>query len=289
MRFVYTSDLHGNIEQYEKLKNYCVDNKIPYLILGGDLLPKNIRGDYIKNQRDFLLNYFGKFLDELNGTLVLGILGNDDAKINQTVLDRYERKGQFFDLEYNSVSLTPKLRVVGLPQVPITPFGIKDWERFDFRPAECPLEWRKAYKLRQDTNYGFIGDISTKEGWKNVDLREHLKGQDSIYQLAAKKLATSAIPTIMVSHCPPDNTCLDQMAGEKHVGSMGLKMAIKKFKPYMCLSGHIHETYSQSGWFQETIGETVCATASNHNEGELALLNIKILEDMKWNIERVRL
>jgi Icc-related predicted phosphoesterase len=56
---------------------------------------------------------------------------------------------------------------------------------------------------------------------------------------------------IMVTHVPPHNTKLDDL-GWTNAGSKGVRKAIEKIQPDLCLCGHIHETFGKS----EKIGKT---------------------------------
>lgn len=56
---------------------------------------------------------------------------------------------------------------------------------------------------------------------------------------------------IMVTHAPPFGTKVD-MIGLTHVGSKGIREAIEKLKPDICLCGHIHETFG----IEDKIGKT---------------------------------
>lgn len=84
------ADIHGNVTQYEKIKDLVVENNISFVFLCGDILPKN-GGSWtpenkirtIKMQADFINNYLLQYLAELGQiTEVYAIFGNDDFKSN---------------------------------------------------------------------------------------------------------------------------------------------------------------------------------------------------------------
>jgi Icc-related predicted phosphoesterase len=50
-----------------------------------------------------------------------------------------------------------------------------------------------------------------------------------------------SIPLILVSHTPPLNTRLDTLRNGRHVGSSAVRAIIEKYRPDLCISGHIHE------------------------------------------------
>ncbi len=65
-----------------------------------------------------------------------------------------------------------------------------------------------------------------------------------------KKIKDARIK-IMVTHAPPYGTKVD-MIGLTHVGSRGIREAIEKFQPDICVCGHIHETFG----IEDKIGKT---------------------------------
>ena len=67
----------------------------------------------------------------------------------------------------------------------------------------------------------------------------------------ANKKVKDARIKIMVTHAPPYGTKVD-MIGLSHVGSKGIREAIEKLKPNLCLCGHIHETFG----IEDKIGKT---------------------------------
>lgn len=49
----YTSDVHGNSVQYNKLIDYCIKNNMDSLIIGGDITPK----DFVFQSREIYLHH----------------------------------------------------------------------------------------------------------------------------------------------------------------------------------------------------------------------------------------
>lgn len=56
---------------------------------------------------------------------------------------------------------------------------------------------------------------------------------------------------IMVCHTPPVNTRVDMISSGAHVGSTAVREFIEKYKPDLCITGHIHESAGE-----DTIGRT---------------------------------
>ena len=62
MQIIYTTDLHGNIDKYEKIFELAHLLKIDVVINGGDMYPKN--GNLLKQGKfitDYLHTYFQRF------------------------------------------------------------------------------------------------------------------------------------------------------------------------------------------------------------------------------------
>ncbi|MEI6732196.1 MAG: metallophosphoesterase, partial [archaeon] len=145
-RVVYSSDLHGNMFQYRALGRYALKTKADLLIIGGDLLQ---RGDgetpLPQIQRKFITELFYPFFERFRkkspGTLVALIPGNDDASVNDDLLNK--QKGLFLNMDGRRISLPCGFDLVGYSHLPITPFDIKYRERFDM--IKPPTEEQKEY------------------------------------------------------------------------------------------------------------------------------------------------
>jgi putative phosphoesterase len=46
---------------------------------------------------------------------------------------------------------------------------------------------------------------------------------------------------ILVSHCPPRDTRVDQVAPDEHLGSVSVRRFIESIQPILVISGHVHE------------------------------------------------
>ncbi|OGF21004.1 hypothetical protein A2Y83_04175 [Candidatus Falkowbacteria bacterium RBG_13_39_14] len=278
---LYTSDIHGNEAQYKKLTDYAVQIKADFVIIGGDILPKNFSKDiFIFKQRKFLENRFPELLYPLKNKLpkckVFLMMGNDDCAANMDVLERYDK-----DLVYlignKRMKMTESFDIAGYPYVPITPFGIKDWEKYDF--SDPPQNLLARYLERKRTNYRLEAKKSSQTGWEKFIFTPEIEKEDSIQKdLSQELFLKNPKKTIYVFHTPPDNTNLDltsplARSGGAHVGSMALRSFIEKCQPYLTLHGHIHETVKMSEEFRDKIGDTLCMAAGNDNMGdELAVL-----------------
>ena len=67
---------------------------------------------------------------------------------------------------------------------------------------------------------------------------------------------------IMVCHTPPKDTAIDVIRSGMHVGSQTVRDFIIKYKPHVCLSGHIHESRAR-----DKIGDTIVLNAGMFRDG----------------------
>lgn len=67
--------------------------------------------------------------------------------------------------------------------------------------------------------------------------------QDKDFERFVKSLKIDDFSrSILVTHAPPFETCLDETQPNVHVGNESVKRFIVKKKPLIAVSGHIHET-----------------------------------------------
>lgn len=67
---------------------------------------------------------------------------------------------------------------------------------------------------------------------------------------------------IMVCHTPPKNTTTDIVRSGMHVGSGTVRDFILKYKPHVCITGHIHESRNR-----DKIGDTLVLNAGMFRDG----------------------
>ena len=273
-KIIYVSDLHGKREQYQKLVSHAKKISADTIIIGGDITPNPGGRIDIGEQRRFLQNslpaYFISLKTGLPDCKVYLMLGNDDCASNLDVLE--QQKELYTNIHNKRIQLTPDLELVGYSYVPITPFGLKDWEKYDF--SEPPEALKQMYQEVKGWNYRLDGIKSTPSGWERFSFSEEIEARDSIQKdLMGMPFSQSMDKTILVSHCPPFGTALDMILDGRHVGSMAIRDYIEKKKPYVTLHGHLHETVEVSGEFMQRLGGTLCIGSGNHDNGKnLALI-----------------
>ncbi|MBI4151892.1 metallophosphoesterase [Candidatus Woesearchaeota archaeon] len=278
-RTVYSSDLHGNSLQYQKLVGYACAVNADVLVLGGDLFPKGLPLDeFVSRQRAFLREELPALLSPF-GALpekkILCTMGNDDCEA--LIPDFEELSGSsYFSIMQRRVPLHDNFEIVGYPYVPIHPFKMKDWQKFDL--SSVPRQWEKDYDLLKRANYRHDGWRTTTGAWAEFCFDPVVEHHDSLQRDLEQDLFTrTPRKTIYVLHSPPFQTGLDMTSQGEHVGSIAERVFIERYQPYLTLHGHIHETVSMSGRFQERIGSSWCLSSGNHHVGDtVALLDIPL-------------
>ena len=293
-KILYTSDIHGNEIQYKKLIDYAVEITADFVIIGGDIAPKHFEmSHFITGQREFLKNRLPELLAPLKAKLpdskLFLMMGNDDCMDNMNVLEEYDNDLCYI-IHNKRIKLTDEFDLVGYGFVPITPFGIKDWEKYDF--SDVPKNLEADYIIRKKANYRLNGLKTKLRVWTEFDFSPEIEKKDSIQKdLKQDLFLKNPDKTIFVVHCPPNNTNLDitspqALSGGMHVGSMALRVFIEKYQPYLTLHGHIHETVEISGEFKDKIGNTLCLASGNHNVGnDLAVLVFEI--NKAYEVKRI--
>ena len=271
----FATDLHGRKDRYRKLFDRIATERPAALFLGGDLLPHQFKMPFKRERSrrndfvDFLKKGFQKLKDDLKDLYpqIFLILGNDDMRIEEQAFVQGETEGYWHYVHEKKMAFG-EYAVYGYAYVPPTPFGLKDWEKYDtgqFLEPNC---------------------ISPEEGLRSVPV-----DKNSIkYSTIQKDLETLAIndnlqKSIFLFHSPPYRTNLDRAAldGIKvdhiqldvHCGSIAIQRFIESRQPLLTLHGHIHESSRITGSWQESIGRTVCFSAA-HDGPELGLVRFDL-------------
>jgi Icc-related predicted phosphoesterase len=292
VKILYTSDMHGNEKQYKAFVDYALEVEPNVVIIGGELLPKGagrrIGNNYIPMQRAFLKERFPRLLnpigDNLPDTKVFVLPGNDDCSV---VDNEFRFFSHLRNINGKRVSISGGLEIVGYSNVPITPFGIKDREKFDL--TEVPEKWARQYQQLQRTTHNLHGIKSEPcVGWKEFSFTDSDRTDSIQKDLESPLFTSNPTGTIYVFHTPMNNTALDTTENGIHVGSFAVRDFIEKYQPLLTLHGHIHESVEMSRVFSGQIENSLGMSAGNHNEeGRLAVLVIDT--DDIGNAKRVKL
>lgn len=249
MKILFTSDLHGHTKLYEQLLYVSKMERVESVIIGGDLLPNNCKFEESpKVQRKFIQIFMVPFfsqLREINPFMkVYLMMGNDDWAINMDLLESLEKKGTI-RLLHKKIHPLKDFFLVGYGCVPITPFSVKDWERFDGQEHRAPEE-------------SFLPYISAESGIRRIKVEEWLNRKKTIEEeLRELSKRTDPEKTVWVMHAPPFETNLDRLYNGDSVGSRAIRKFIMEHHPYLTLHGHIHESPRMTGKYMDRIGTTI--------------------------------
>jgi Icc-related predicted phosphoesterase len=242
--WLFVSDLHGQGALYEQVVALVAAHRPAVLMLGGDLAPHAVGAEGVERQRVFLQGFFVEFarrVREAGGGLeVLVLLGNDDWSANQDVLDAHD--GALWRVLHQRVVEVEGVRVAGSSWVPITPFAMKDWERWEDGGAESPR--------RLD---GWVSRAGGVEPMRFDPDRRSPTIAEALEELVAR----AGPKALYVLHSPPRDTRCDMVGAHAHVGSRAIRAFIERHQPPLVLSGHIHESPRISSSYRDVIGRTI--------------------------------
>jgi Icc-related predicted phosphoesterase len=272
---ILVADLHGNVAQYNTLRQIIIKEHVSFVFFAGDLLPKDGGRWHLGNtvrtiqaQRIFLENFLIDYLRDLGKyTYVYAIFGNDDFRSNYDLVCNIGDKVRFLNKEVVRLPLSrQELYVAGYPQVALTPFLHKDWEQWDDAIGTLP---HKRHTIEGYDSYGGVH--------RPISFEYNADGRPTIAADLAK-LARESDPrkTLYLMHEVPFGTPLDQIAtdnsfmedGGIHVGSRAIRAFIETEQPLLTMHGHIHETLRESGAFRWDCGNSISITPSHNYKGE---------------------
>lgn len=263
-KIIFTADQHGNMTQYEKIFKKAEEENVNAIIFGGDMTPKDPKRRTIEYQKLFLEKELFPLIKKFNKNLkhnckIFLLLGNDDLRANEKYLKSQEKIG--FTVIHNlAVDLNSEYRIIGYSIIPITPFKFKDWEKVDVKDVH-ENTYRKGFITRGiKTDSGKIENTCINLSQRDNNIENDLEKIFKQKNINKKN--------ILVSHSPPFNTCLDIINSGEHVGSIGIRRTIEKYKPVISFHGHIHETVEMSKSFKEKIKNTITCTSGNTHTTE---------------------
>jgi Icc-related predicted phosphoesterase len=216
----YTSDLHGQGALYEQLVAIVAAHRPRAVLIGGDLAPHAGGAEGVAHQRVFLEGFLVEFARRVreaspDSELML-LMGNDDWAANHDCLERHD--GELWRLLHDRVVQLDGVSVAGLSWVPITPFAMKDWERWDDGAPETPA--------RLD------GWVSGRDGLTPHRFDPERREPTIAGALASLAARTPAPETVWVLHSPPRGTRCDMIGAGLHVGSRAIRALSRRNRLY---------------------------------------------------------
>jgi Icc-related predicted phosphoesterase len=248
-RLLFATDLHGRLESYRALFRKAEELGVRVVVFGGDLLPLPLGygQDPLERQLDFAIERLAPLLREQRdaGRVVYGLFGNDDWVACRHVFAQLEVDGAYTDLHMSRHLLSEDTWIGGYSCVPVTPFRMSDFDRFD--SAEWTPQREPKSLLLTDT--GVLREAALPE------LRTRATIEEDLRELG---LLGDPARTVYVCHTPPYGTDLDRMHGGASIGSSALRAFIEREQPLLTLHGHVHESPRMSGSITDRIGATLC-------------------------------
>jgi len=267
---LYTADLHGSRELYVEAFTLARTLGARAVILGGDLAPHSTVVEQASFFREFLIPLVREYREESDSADLFYIMGNDDWSANLPSLTR-SGVDRFHHIHCEIRPLLGGSWIAGLGSVSLTPFALKDWERWE-EGLEGPVRL-DGFRSRVDGSvhpFDFRG--REWEEWLGKDL-------ESI----TKALAPERRPLVCVFHGPPHGTALDLIHGDVHVGSRMVRKFLEANQPLLSLHGHIHESPAVSGKFADRIGSTICVNPGQRMGSTLHAVWFR-LEDLEGSL-----
>ena len=261
MKFIYSSDIHGDINKYENLISLCEQNKISYIVLGGDLFSKN-HDKRIPVQINFINGYFRDFLNKIKEKNIelICITGNDDLVIPTNeyykLIEKYENVHDINQTKYDVLGIS----FIGLKHVLDAPFKRKDNIALE-EGLEMPEQWSDEIYVDNCQR------IISKEEWK--EYRKKCPMMEQLLRNLPKSTQNNKI--IYLFHEPPYGRGLDLCKDKTIAGSKAILKFIEKSNAYMSLHGHIHESYNLSKIWNTKIGKTISIQLGQSELGEKEL------------------
>ena len=260
---LYTSDLHGHPGLYREALEIARHYRVRAIVLGGDLAPHADPPQQAKFYRSFLLPLLRDYLAEPGSADVTYILGNDDWKTSGELLEAAGLE-RIRDAHCRVLPFLDGTQIAGLASVPLTPFVMKDWERWE--------EGREALQARLDGFRSVPGGSLTPFDFRGREETESLSRE-----LSAIEAAIPAGARLFCAfHGPPFGTACDQVAPGAHVGSRDVRGFIERVQPVLTLHGHIHESPEISGRFADRIGRTICVNPGQRMGSALHAVTFRV-------------
>lgn len=264
MRFIYTTDLHGSVDKYNRILEIARRVSANAVINGGDMLPKG--ADLFSGQRTFIADFLDRHFEQYDksGIDYLCMLGNDDLAIHDehfgSVVAKHHRAK---DLAQNLIKIGD-YELIGMNRVADYPFRLKDRCRMDTLDFKFPQQFGTGLLSEPGGQFRELPD------WKRY-VRDLPTIEDELELLPRPH---DFRKSLYVIHMPPSGLGLDVCADRREVGSVAVRRFIEARQPLLALHGHIHESPEMSGTWKTNIGKTICIQPGQRSDLVYVLVDL---------------
>ena len=271
--FIITNDLHQHPSKWAKLANTVVKICPQFVLITGDILPKQ---NGLKRQREFLpfmRELLTKIKDKSSARVLL-YLSNDDAHFLEPLIDDLEADGLCVNMNQR-VYREAGLVFCGMNKVRDYPFGYKHYCVPDGAWIADPIQFY-GQGITFDENEEQV-DIADLQGYllSSPNILAHLENLKG--QIHPGEMAKS----VWMVHMPPSNLGMDICSSGKQVGSPTLLQFIEDNQPLLGCSGHIHESpHMHGGSWQAQVGKTIWVQPGQE-DARLHYVTLDITDDYK--------
>lgn len=274
MKIITTSDLHQWIPKWKDLIRVCEEIRPDYVLIAGDLLPKE---SSFGSQMNFLphMKSHALKIKDLGCEMIL-TLGNDDNQNAQQFMELEDANGTWHYV-HNKVKSIKGYDFVGMSFVRDHPFGYKYWCRNEYQGQTFIDSVQFCDALKLDEKH----KITPIDNYKDF-LDKYPSISEYLEELAAK--VADVKKSLWLIHDPPFQSGLDQTARGQNVGSKAVLNFIENVQPLITVHGHIHESPVYTNRWYKQIGETYAFQAGQVSQ-KLHYCVVEIEEDkvVKYN------
>ena len=273
MRILYLSDIHGNLLLLRRALAIAQEKKADLVVLGGDLCCR-LDLHIVVSEGDAHVHFDEELEDgediedpqEVERSLweqgiPCMVVDVEELEALQEELADPELGAGFYDgLQMQSLQLVAD--AINASPVPVVCIpGNDDPEGTDamLKKLKVTSLHGRTKRVKGYTFVGFGGINFTPLRTTNLEFEE-LELREQIVMTSK----TAKPPVVLVVHAPPLNSNLDEVPSGRHVGSSGVRDAIKDVKPVLSLHGHIHESVGM-----DRIGPTMCVNTGSFYEDDL--------------------
>lgn len=260
MKFVYTTDLHGDEGKYEMALALAVKVGAPMLHVGADILPKGYSMQ--PRQKEFIKKFLPAFIKKCKSKNIklIAMFGNDDLWARKPIYR--DKCGDLLDdkpIECDEFVFT------GYSYVPDYPFGLKTACKYDYKG------WKHEPYISIPVEESDQGLVPIK------DVVEYFEKKGTIEDDFKDR---KALPNeIIAIHTPPHGLGVDICIDGRMVGSRSVRYWIERAQPYLVLCGHIHECpWAPKGQSVVKVGNTYVVQPGQYNSS--ATVNPSWVETM---------